>query len=737
MKGLHWVLRTLGITPSVAHKILAICLYVSLVPILAVGVITVDDASRLGDGIVADSRETKDETIDYLNLTLNQRQEEFYGNLTREKAEEYSDIFQGVAIKTRILASYARFVMESNELNIPPQELMSVWLSPPYPNYNQTHPEGWFYEPQQLEPFQQEINEGQVVLALLRHITEEDPIVHTGYFAVGERITLYHPPHLPNNQRMMKSDVYIPQSSWYQAAVAADGPVWTDPVVGEISETVTMTSSMAVRAENGSLLGVVGLNVFLEDFRKDVLSTENDFNGTAFVVNETRHVLVAPWISYRAISETGAFPTTQGLGDLRFDKATLEMANMSTGYRLVTKDNESQYLSFAPIPGANMSLGILLSLDEVQDDVNSVNDVIEKNLEDSEESVGEEEGERVTKLILVTFFLMCLVLGVSYYFSKKLTEPIITLKEGADLVGKGDLEHRVKVRTGDELQQLAVSFNHMASYLNTQMVVVEETAKARARIERDLQIAQEIQKGFLPVEAPSHEGYTMAGINLPAWEVGGDFYDYIEFEDGRLGIVIADVSGKGVPAALFTGICKTLLRAHAKQLVDPAQTLKAVNASIIEESDSGMFVTIFYAILDPVNHTLTYVNAGHNPPLLMNRKDHSMFQLKAKGMPVGIMDDIELEARKIALGENEILFLYTDGVTEAVNTKDEEFGTGRLQTILRRERDKPAEEIMDIMVKEIKDFAGSKEQFDDITMVVVRSRNPLGDHSLGLDNVGR
>jgi len=341
----------------------------------------------------------------------------------------------------------------------------------------------------------------------------------------------------------------------------------------------------------------------------------------------------------------------------------------------------------------------------------------------TQESVDHFDGEvhkMETLFLMVLLATIVLVSVIAIFLSHRITEPIRMLSEGAVQIGKGKLDHRVHIRTGDELQDLAESFNTMASELKIEIRMVEETTREKEKIERELHIAHEIQKSFLPLKAPEIEGYRLSGVNIPAREVGGDFYDFIELGDQKTGIVIADVSGKGVPAALFMGISKILVRANAKRILDPVQALKEANSIIMDESDSGMFVTLFYAILDAKNNKLTFINAGHNPPLLIRREDNKIALLKAKGIPLGVMEDMELESKEIHMENNELVFLYTDGVTEAVNEKDEEFGTEYLQELLKEE-DCPPDDMIEKIVRKIREFAGRREQFDDITMVVLQS----------------
>ncbi len=393
-----------------------------------------------------------------------------------------------------------------------------------------------------------------------------------------------------------------------------------------------------------------------------------------------------------------------------------------------TGEIRHKYVSFAVVnattaDGKQMFVAATTYIDEFSRPSEEIKEKIDETTEDSTEHT--EKEIRETRIIFIGLMtgILVLVVILSLLLARKITDPIKELSRGAGIIGKGDLDFHVDIDTGDELEELASSFNTMASDLKTQMAQLEKTTRAKEKIERELQIAHDIQKGFLPIKAPEIEGYKMAGVNLPAREVGGDFYDFIELGDGKIGIVIADVSGKGVPAALFMAISKTLLRTNAKRILDPVEALKEVNSIILDESDSGMFVTLFYAILDQTEHTLTFINAGHNPPILMKKDNLEIALLKAKGIPIGVLDDLDLESKTIGLEENELVFLYTDGVTEAINEKDEEFGTDRLEAIIRREPYCKAENLIESVIREIKEFAGKMEQFDDITMVVLQSRN--------------
>ena len=203
--------------------------------------------------------------------------------------------------------------------------------------------------------------------------------------------------------------------------------------------------------------------------------------------------------------------------------------------------------------------------------------------------------------------------------------------------------------------------------------------------------------------------------------MGGDFYDFIPIGKDHWGLVIADVSGKGVPAALFMALSRTLIRASTLANADPAAAIGHANQLICEDSKTDMFVTLFYAILDSRAMTLDYVNAGHNPPLLLKGTSSDVVLLKAKGIALGLTDEVDLQSVRVDLRPGDVLVLYTDGVTEAINDHEEEFGEQRLLSVIMENRALTADEIMRKILAAITAFAGDRPQHDDITLMVLHA----------------
>jgi phosphoserine phosphatase RsbU/P len=256
-----------------------------------------------------------------------------------------------------------------------------------------------------------------------------------------------------------------------------------------------------------------------------------------------------------------------------------------------------------------------------------------------------------------------------------------------------------------------------------------ETTKERDSYQLELQkkqaelvVAADIQKSFLPEKIPDLDGFDIAATTIPAKEVGGDFYDFIE-QDDNLQCVIADVSGKGVPAALFMALSRIILRACAAPQRRASERLRCANKMIVDDSGSatsGMFVTLFFASLNRVDRSLVYANAGHNPPLLFRAASSSIERTDVTGVALGMMDDMEYEQRQLVLESADILLLYTDGIVEAMNGKEEFFGENRLRSSLAAATELSAQGILDSILRDLKRFSAGAEQSDDITAMVIK-----------------
>jgi serine phosphatase RsbU (regulator of sigma subunit)/putative methionine-R-sulfoxide reductase with GAF domain/anti-sigma regulatory factor (Ser/Thr protein kinase) len=260
-------------------------------------------------------------------------------------------------------------------------------------------------------------------------------------------------------------------------------------------------------------------------------------------------------------------------------------------------------------------------------------------------------------------------------------------------------------------QQVALSIQN--EHLQREMV-------NRERLEHEVQLARQIQKTFLPEHLPEISGWNLAATWITARQVGGDFYDVFELPGGRMGLFIADVSDKGIPAALFMALTRTLVRAVVYDTPSPADAMRRVNALIIPDNQQGMFVTAVYGVLKLKSGEFTYANAGHNPPIWLCGAKRTMESLRRTGAALGIIEDVPMVDRTITIEPDDFLLLYTDGVTEAFSSSDETYGEERLQQVLEAAEATTARGVLDILEASVREFMGLVPPADDLTMLGIK-----------------
>jgi len=317
----------------------------------------------------------------------------------------------------------------------------------------------------------------------------------------------------------------------------------------------------------------------------------------------------------------------------------------------------------------------------------------------------------VWQAILFAAFMELLHMGLTLLMARPYEQALGVVKEV------------ILPMTGANALGMAI-FAFIIRNLITERRTAEERESYRRELERteyEMETARGIQQSFLPESPPRIEGFELAALNLPARQVGGDFYDFIPVSENEWGIIIADVSGKGVPAALFMALSRTLVRANVADNTTASQAMQKANSLISQEAKMGMFVTLFYAVLNPEKRRLQYVNAGHNPPFVVKKSSGDVILLRASGIAMGVMDDVLLEEREIELDSNDIVVFYTDGITEAINGTGEQFGEKRLIETINKNADLSVKDLMGRVKDEVFTFAQGQPQHDDFTLVLLKA----------------
>lgn len=336
---------------------------------------------------------------------------------------------------------------------------------------------------------------------------------------------------------------------------------------------------------------------------------------------------------------------------------------------------------------------------------------------------------------IAVWLLLLFIIIYMFYLSKNIISPINTVAhEAEDFVGEGERrisQKLARIQTHDEVQRLAESILKMEVDINEYIDNLTAITKEKERISAELDVAKNIQESMLPCIFPAFPAYRQFDIfasMTPAKQVGGDFYDFFLVGKDRLALVMADVSGKGVPAALFMVIAKTLIKNRCQQGEEPAAVLENVNSQLCENNEAGMFVTVWLGIYNIRTGQLDYVNAGHEYPAVYRIKDGTFSLIKEKpNFVVAGMEGMKYRQHSLTLEPGDKLFLYTDGVPEATNSSNELFGEERMLACLNACSGASAAEILDSMTKGVAAFVKEAEAFDDLTMLAFEVKEYVMD----------
>lgn len=325
--------------------------------------------------------------------------------------------------------------------------------------------------------------------------------------------------------------------------------------------------------------------------------------------------------------------------------------------------------------------------------------------------------------ILAAYLLMNLVVA-----------PIRKLTDGMLAVSQGRTDHQIMIQSNDEFGQIARVFNDMTRRFNQ----AQRNLLEQERLQQEMQVAQEIQHTLLPRELPQIEGYDVSSMYRSAKEVGGDYFDFVWVDDNVLGVAVADVSGKGIPGSLVMTMIRTALRLEARGNHNATDVMAKVNSFVTRDMKKGMFVTMFYIILDSRRRIIQYTCAGHNPMILYREETDQIYYLKPRGFPVGIdlpnpdLFQKSLTQESVKLKKGDVLLLYTDGITEAMNPRREQFGEKRLLDLVRQHHELSAEEFVQKLSEEIARFTEEYPQNDDITCVAIKEKMMADDVQFNL-----
>lgn len=533
---------------------------------------------------------------------------------------------------------------------------------------------------------------------------KSDGMVSTVYFGTESGILVSYDTYAYEASTADDADMVFDYFAreWYRKGNGETGVFWTGVYADEFGRGLNITCASPVYTGRGDFCGVVAEDILITDLYESMVR---------LTLGEGAYVLL--------LDEKGEpiDPDPENEDNAGTSLSEEERAQVLSGGSGLFLSEDGVYHAYAPIKGLGWTLMIQVPQSLIYAPVKTMNRTILRTL---------------LSFLAIAVVALLILIGLSGKWARKLTGPTMELMHDVERMRDGDLEHRATVHLNDEVGELAGCFNEMAEtiqhYIENVKVMTAEQEKART----ELEIAAGIQADILPTDTPAfpgHEEFDIFAKASPAKGVSGDFYDYFLIDDDHLALVIADVSGKGVPAALFMVVTKTLLKTRAMMGGSPGEILKDVNEQLCGENKAEIFVTVWLGILTISSGELVDANAGHEYPVFRQDGGKYEFHRAEHNPPLATLPGLEFSDHRMQLKDRDAIFLYTDGVTEAKNPGGVRFGLNRITEILNRDPDAAPGELVERLHGELKAYEGDEKPYDDATMLsfVYHGTEPGGE----------
>ncbi|MCM1089951.1 MAG: cation:dicarboxylase symporter family transporter [Muribaculum sp.] len=501
---------------------------------------------------------------------------------------------------------------------------------------------------------------------------------------------------------------------WYQGAAGEGDIHWTEVYQDALSGKSTLTCSCPVYDRAGTLKGVVAYDIYLESLCDAIFANSSDLFEYSFITDKEGRQLA-------------------GAGEREasgLDAEVREIVMKEKEAAVEIYPDKKLVLGYAGIQMNGWNLFVLMDYDAITAPADHVGEAITESNNAFLAFIDWKMRSVFIAFIIITLCMIAAVSVVTSRITRSIVRPVEQLTEGVRRISAGNLEHQLAVRADGEIGELTDAFNKMTVDLKDYIHNLERVTAEKERIGTELNVAAQIQADMLPCTFPAfpdRQEIDIYATMSPAKEVGGDFYDFFMVDERHLAMVIADVSGKGVPAALFMVIGKTLIKDHTQPGRDLGEVFSEVNQLLCESNQEGLFITAFEGVLDLVTGEFVYVNAGHEIPFICRKDGVFAPYVIAPGFVLAGLAEMKYKCGCIQLKPGDKVFQYTDGVTEATNQENKLYGMTRLGNVLERNAALPPKELLAVVKEDIDAFVGDMPQFDDITMICLEYREEMGD----------
>ncbi len=503
---------------------------------------------------------------------------------------------------------------------------------------------------------------------------------------------------------------------WYQLGRDAKECAFTETYQDGYGRGLTITCVAPFYDASGQFAGCVAMDILMSELNSSMVNDGIVDPSVATLIDHEGNYIAGKNVDPLSENMGSIFDPER---DAALSLVGREILEKKNGITSVGEDEDATYIAFSTIASTDWTLCIMSPVTTVIQPAVAIRDSIDGNTENVVAAVMKGIQTVIQSCLLLSALILLFVSMFTGRFSKRISDPLKKLEEDVRQISSGNLDNRTHVSTDDEIGSLADSFNHMTDSLQQYIADLKEVTAKEERIVGELAAATNIQASLLP---RNFEDFSRSEFNLfatmdPAKEVGGDFYDFFLVDDDHIALVMADVSGKGVPAALFMVIAKTLIKNRAQLGENPAEILKNVNEQLCEGNEAELFVTVWLAIIEISTGKGLAANAGHEHPVICRADGKYELVVYRHSPAVATMEGIRFREHSFELHPGDRLFVYTDGVPEAMDAQDQLFGTERMLAALNSDPSAEPAQLLRNVQAAVDAFVGDAPQFDDITML--------------------
>lgn len=494
---------------------------------------------------------------------------------------------------------------------------------------------------------------------------------------------------------------------WYRQPKLLGKHVWSEPYIDPGVHRLMSTCSVPVMKDTGGgkkFIGVITVDVTIDNMVNLIKKIHLYRSGHAFLVSKKGLLITHP--DPNNIMRESIFSFAEKLNEPKLRDAGLRMIRGEPGFVQINRYNgwDRSWVFYVPVE-TGWTVAVAIPESELYEELNQLTE----------------------KYVFISAIMLALLFLVIIFVLQRVTAPLKVLAGKTREIAKGNLDVEIPpARTRDEVKDLSTAFESMRVSLKDYIRNLESTTAAKSRFESELKIAQNIQMSFLPrtfPPFPDREEFELHAFLKPAKEVGGDLYDFFFAENGNLYFLVGDVSDKGVPAALFMAATTTLMRGFSHHGESPAEVLSRVNRELCLYNEAMMFVTLFCGALNLKTGELAYSNAGHNPPLMVRNGVPAYLKLNP-GFVLGVDEKFVYQEERLFLKPGDLFIVYSDGITEAMNSENKVFSEERLSETVGKCCDRPTVEIVEDVKTAVHEHVKDCAQSDDLTLLALRYSGP-------------